>query len=103
MMNKTKVNEKNRIIELLRQYKNKSAYRNRIKELGLFGSYAKGNNSGRSDIDIFVKLQPAKMFDLISIKYELEQLLGKKVDIITLRKSMNQYLRNQILQKGIYV
>lgn len=91
------------IIEKLKVYKRKSDYSHKIKELGLFGSYATGNNIRKSDIDIFVQLEPAKMFDLISIKDDLEKLLGKKVDIITLRKSMNGYLKKQIEDKGIYV
>lgn len=91
------------IIEKLKVYKRKSEYRNKIKELGLFGSYATENNIRKSDIDIFVELKPSKMFDLISIKNDLEKLLGKKVDIIALRKSMNRYLRKQIEDKGIYV
>ena len=91
------------IIEKLKVYKRKSHYSDKIKVLGLFGSYATENNIRKSDIDIFVELKPAKMFDLISIKNDLEKLLGKKVDIIVLRKSMNRYLRKQIEDKGIYV
>lgn len=91
------------IIEKLKVYKRKSNYSDKIKELGLFGSYATGNNIRKSDIDIFVELEPAKMFDLISIKNDLEKLLGKKIDIIAVRKSMNRYLKRQIEDKGIYV
>ena len=91
------------IIEKLKVYKRKSNYSDKIKQLGLFGSYATGNNIRKSDIDIFVELEPAKMFDLISIKNDLEKLLGEKIDIIALRKSMNRYLKRQIEDKGIYV
>jgi len=91
------------IIEKLKVYKNDSDYCNKIKELGVFGSYARGNNTTKSDVDIFVKLKPAKMFDLITIKYDLEKLLGKKVDIIAIRASMNEYLKNEIKNHGIYV
>lgn len=102
-MKRKKTIDKKTIIEKLKQYKKKSQYRDKIKDLGLFGSYAKDISSSRSDVDIFVRLEPARMFDLISIKYDLEELLGKKVDIVTLRKSMNQYLKNHIMQHGIYV
>ena len=90
------------IIEKLKVYKKESVYSDKIKELGLFGSYATGDNFRKSDIDIFVELKPAKMFDLISIKNDLEKLFGKKVDIIALRKSMNRYLKKQIEDKGIF-
>jgi hypothetical protein len=95
--------DKTQILEKLKSYKRSSDYCDKIKELGMFGSYATGKNIKKSDIDIFIKLEPAKMFDLISIKFDLEKLLGKNVDIIAVRKSMNGYLKNQIKQYGIYV
>ena len=95
--------DKKYIIEKLKIYKKKSQYNNVIKELGLFGSYTSGEKTKKSDIDIFVQLEPARMFDLIGIKNDLEKLFGKKVDIILLRKPMNKYLMNQIRQNGIYV
>ena len=64
--------DKKTIIKKLKQYRKESQYKEQIKELGLFGSYARDANSTRSDIDIFVKLEPVKMFDLISIKEDLE-------------------------------
>jgi predicted nucleotidyltransferase len=91
------------IIEKLKLYKKNSRYRKNIKDIGLFGSYAKGINTSKSDIDIFVKLETPKMFDLIGIKNDLGKLLGKKVDIIILGKPVNKYLLNQIRQSGIYV
>jgi hypothetical protein len=98
-----KIMDKDTIIEKLKNYKKKSDYSDKIKELGMFGSYATGKNSVKSDIDIFIKLEPAKMFDLIGVKNDLEKLFGKKIDIIAIRKSMNEYLKNQIKQCGIYV
>ena len=91
------------IIEKLKMYNEKSEYKDKIKELGVFGSAAKGNSKLKSDIDIFVKFEPARMFDLISIKTDIEKLLGRKVDIIALRKSMNGYLKNEMKNRRIYV
>jgi uncharacterized protein len=98
-----KTEEKKSIIKKLKEYKKNSEYSKYIKELGLFGSYTNASFTKKSDIDIFIRLEPARMFDLVGIKNDLEKLLGKKVDIITLRNSMNPYLKNQIEQKGIYV
>lgn len=91
------------IIEKLKLYKENSEYKDRIKEIGLFGSYANGKNNKKSDVDVFIKLEPARMFDLIRIKTDLEKLLHRKIDIVTLRPTMNRYLKNQIKQSGIYV
>jgi predicted nucleotidyltransferase len=91
------------IIAKLKYYKSSSAYRNKIYELGLFGSFANGSNNKISDIDIFLKLEPARMFDLIGIKEDLEKLFHKRVDIVIIRKAMNPYLKRQIANNGIYV
>ena len=97
-----KIETKN-IIAALKYYKSNSIFRDRIRELGLFGSFASNTSSKISDIDIFLKLEPTRMFDLIGIKEDLEKLLHKKVDIVVIRKSMNPYLKKQIENYGIYV
>ncbi len=95
--------EKNQIISILANYKTNSKYKRVIKEIGLFGSYSKDSHSKNSDVDIFLKLEPARMFDLIEIKNNIEELLNKKVDIVLLKNSMNPYLKKQIKNYGIYV
>jgi predicted nucleotidyltransferase len=91
------------IINTLKYYKSNSAYSNRIQELGLFGSFASSTNIRASDIDIFLRLKPIRMFDLIGIKEDLEKLFHKKVDLVVIRKSMNPYLKKQIEKSGLYV
>ncbi|MEI7813113.1 MAG: nucleotidyltransferase domain-containing protein [Ignavibacteria bacterium] len=94
--------DKKIILDKLKEYKAKSPYKAVIKDLGLFGSYANGNNTESSDVDVFVKLKPARMFDLAGIKNDLEELLGKKVDVIALRNSMNKYLKKEIKDHGLH-
>ena len=90
------------IISVLRKYKSNSEYKNVIKEIGIFGSYATGAANGKSDVDIFLRLEPIRMFDLIGIKEDFEKLFHKKVDLVVIRKSMNQYLKKQIDENGVY-
>ncbi|KAF0151079.1 MAG: DNA polymerase beta domain-containing protein [Ignavibacteria bacterium] len=97
-----KIETKN-IIAVLKKYKSNSGYKDKIRELGIFGSFASDSSTNKSDIDIFLRLEPARMFDLIDIKEDIEKLLHKKVDIVVIRKSMNPYLKKQIENNGIYV
>lgn len=74
----------------------------RVKKAALFGSYVRGDATKDSDIDILVDLSKnATLLDLVGIKQDLEEVLQKKVDVITyrgidplLKKSIlnNQYL-----------
>jgi|ERR1035437_8504586 predicted nucleotidyltransferase len=94
--------DKKNIISVLRRYKSYSEYRNVIKEIGIFGSFATGSATKKSDLDIFLRLEPIRMFDLIGIKEDVEKLFHKKVDLVVISKSMNQYLKKQIDEIGIY-
>jgi len=95
--------KRSKILKILREYKKNSKYKDYIVDMGIFGSFAHGSNKTKSDIDVFVKLYPPRMFDLIGIKNDIEKLLGKKTDIIALRDGMNDFLKKQIEQNGIRI
>lgn len=64
------------IIDTLKPY-------NPVK-IGVFGSYARGNNTEKSDIDILYSFEKAiGLFKLIAAKENLEQKLNKKVDLVS--------------------
>ena len=52
------------------------------KRAGLFGSAARGELRRNSDIDILVEIdRPIGLFEFVGIKLELEEALGRKVDL----------------------
>ncbi|MDP3043198.1 MAG: nucleotidyltransferase family protein [bacterium] len=58
--------------------------KNGVVRASVFGSFARGEEKKRSDIDILVELQKDKsLLDLIHLKNELEDLLKRKVDLLT--------------------
>lgn len=57
-----------------------------VKKAYLFGSYARGEADDKSDIDLMVELDDrVGLFKFISIQLKLEELLDKKVDLISAR------------------
>ena len=55
-----------------------------VSKAALFGSVARGENTGDSDIDLLVELPKGKsLFDLVDLKLSLEATTKKKVDILT--------------------
>ena len=70
---------------------------------GLFGSYARAEEKKNSDIDILIKFKGKKsLFDLIRLEMELEERLGKKVDVVTYA-SVHPLLKKQILQEELRI
>ena len=68
------------------------------ERIGLFGSFARGEEHPESDIDILVKFKETiSLLDLVRIHNELSLKLGKKIDLIT-----EPSLKNERLKKHIY-
>jgi len=73
--------------------------RNGVIKAGVFGSYAIGKIRRKSDVDMLVKFSGKKsLLDLAGLKIELEEELGKKVDILTY-KSLHPLLKDKILKQ----
>ena len=66
------------------------------KRIGVFGSYAREEDTQQSDIDILVDFtEPITLFDLGGIKYDLTEILKRPVDIVT-ERSLNKRIREYI-------
>ncbi len=67
----------------------------------LFGSMARGTSTENSDVDLLVNMEPgSSLLDIISIKQDLEDLLGKKVDVVT-ENSISPYMKDEILKDAV--
>jgi predicted nucleotidyltransferase len=69
---------------------------NDISFLGLFGSYSRGEQKEKSDIDFLANFSKRKsLLDHVRIERELSKILGVKVDLVT-EKSLSPYLVDKI-------
>lgn len=70
-----------------------------VKRASLFGSLVTGEATEESDIDLLVEFEGRKsLLDLAGLKIELEEVLGKKVDVLTY-KSLHPLLKEKILEE----
>jgi predicted nucleotidyltransferase len=70
-----------------------------IEELSVFGSVARGTDSEGSDVDLLVRFHPSSrlgLWDLVRLTHELEEALGRSVDLVELGAIENPYLRASI-------
>ena len=74
-----------------------------VKRIGVFGSFARGEERGDSDIDILVIFEEgAKTFDnFMELKFFLEDLFVRKVDLVTIN-ALRPQLREEILKEVAY-
>ena len=78
--------------------------RHNVSKIAVFGSYARNEESAESDVDIIVNFTNRKtLLDLVEIESELEEAIGKKVDLLT-EHSINPNRKKYIEQdlKVIY-
>lgn len=74
-----------------------------IKNIGIFGSIARGDSHKRSDVDILVELsQPVSFFDFVDIEDYLQKILKRKVDVVT-KNALKQAIKDDILAETVYV
>jgi predicted nucleotidyltransferase len=73
-----------------------------VTRLGIFGSVARDEAADESDVDVVVEMTPA-MFGRVSLKEELETILGVKVDLVRYWRRMNHYLKRRIDKEARYV
>ncbi len=79
------------IIEILKKHKDIIQKKYTVKKIGIFGSYAKGTQKKSSDIDILVELETPTYNNFIDLAFYLEELYGKKIDLITM-KGLSPYI-----------
>ena len=71
-----------------------------IRNVRVFGSVARGEDTPGSDIDFLVDLEPGRsLLDLGGALVKLQELLGRKVDIVT-ERGLHWYLRDKILKEA---
>ena len=96
---------RDQILEFLSQ--NKKLFRDRyhIVRLGLFGSYARGDQNSRSDIDLLVEFEENTQ-DLYDLKLQLKDFfmskLGIEIDICR-EKYIKPRIKKSILNETVYV
>ena len=69
----------------------------------LFGSYATGNYSKSSDVDIALYLKEDSLDERLELIYRLSKALKKDIDLLVLNDAKNIYLLDDVLQNGILV
>ncbi|MHA1947273.1 MAG: nucleotidyltransferase family protein [Candidatus Hodarchaeales archaeon] len=75
----------------------------KVRDIGIFGSYVRGDAIKESDIDILVTVDPSiDLLAFIELEYYLSEKLGIKVDLV-MKDALKPYIGKQILKEVIYI
>lgn len=75
--------------------------KNGVKKASLFGSFARGESTRKSDVDLLIEFEGEKsLLDLVHLEFELKNTLHRKVDVHTF-KSLDPLFKRDVLQQQV--
>lgn len=87
----------------LKEHLPELAERHKIKSLGVFGSYVRGEAGSDSDVDLLVEFsETPNIFEFMDLEEDLTSLLGRKVDLVT-RPALKGNRGDRILREVVSV
>jgi uncharacterized protein len=91
------------IKEILKAHKEEVSQKYKVSEIGVFGSFVRGDQRKRSDIDILVEYDEIPdLFEFINLERYLQRLLRKKVDLVR-KEAIRSELQDKILKEVVYI
>ncbi len=72
-----------------------------VRRLGIFGSYARGEQGKTSDMDFLVEFEQATFDNYFDLKFFLEDLFGREVDLV-IEDTIKPRIRATILEETVY-
>ena len=93
----------NEIREIIKQHRNIIADKYGVAIVGIFGSYVRGEQEQRSDIDLLADiLRPISLLEMVGAEIYLSEVLGIKVDLVP-KRSVREELRDNILEEAVSI
>ena len=89
--------------ETLEKHREELKEKYKVREIGMFGSYVRGEQKDASDVDILVEFgEPVGFFKFLELEEYLEGLLGARVDLVS-KKALKPRTGSHILKEVIMV
>ncbi|MHC1630968.1 MAG: nucleotidyltransferase family protein [Methanotrichaceae archaeon] len=87
------------VIETITEHKKEIKKKYGVRKIGVFGSHVRGEQTETSDVDLLVEFEKPTFDNFMDLLFFLEDLFGKKVDLIT-NRGMSPYISPRI-EKGV--
>ncbi|PKL52581.1 MAG: hypothetical protein CVV37_00590 [Nitrospira bacterium HGW-Nitrospira-1] len=91
------------IRNILNRHRDELRDKHKVTEIGIFGSYVRGEQKKRSDLDILVEIgEPISLLTFVGIENYLAKILKTKVDLVP-KDSIRPELKERILKEVVYL
>lgn len=91
------------LLAKLRDFKEQHGEEYGLRTIGIFGSFARGEAREDSDIDIVFDTSMPNLFRTARMRQDLEEFLGRHVDVLQLRGLTNPRLKARVEKEAVYV
>ena len=97
------MSELDKILLKLKKRKTTLKRKFKVRSMGVFGSYSRGEQRRTSDVDVLVEFYEAPgLLGYVSLEDELSRYIGKKVDLV-MKSALKPRIGRQILREVVYV
>lgn len=91
------------ILSSLKKLKREVAQEYSVKRIGVFGSVARSEETGQSDLDLLVEFsKPVGFITFMRLENFLSERLGERLDLVT-ADSLKPVIRQDVLAEVVYV
>ena len=90
-----------KIIDILRRRDREIKERFHVKKIGLFGSFARGDEKESSDVDIMVEFEEPTFNNFMNLAFFLEDLFGRRVELVT-PDSLSPYIASYVEKEVVW-
>ena len=91
------------IRSVLLQHKGELREKFKVKTIGVFGSFVRGEQKEKSDVDVLVEFEePVGLFEFMDLEAYLTGILGVKVDLVS-KRALKPHIGQHILEEVINI
>lgn len=89
------------VLKILKSHNNEIKKKFGVRNIGIFGSYARGEEKETSDVDVLVEFEEPTFRNFMGLVFFLEDIFGREVDLVT-TKGLSPYIRPHVEKEVIW-
>lgn len=90
-----------KVIDILKSHEREIKKRFGVKRIGLFGSFARGEQKDTSDVDILVEFEEPTFDNFMNLAFFLEDLFSRRVELVT-PDSLSPYIAPYVKKEVVW-